>query len=112
MDVLAIVVDKLEQRSINTKYGMSTIQEFVIVNDERKPMILTLCNEVVPTEGAAILVVAKKMPIIAATRLHVTDYHGTLGEYGWKITCNFCHTETIAKPRCPYNLHKGVQGIN
>ncbi|KAL0291749.1 UNVERIFIED_CONTAM: hypothetical protein Scaly_2621600 [Sesamum calycinum] len=75
IDVLAIVVDKLEQRSINTKYGMSTIQEFVIVNDERKPMILTLWNEVVSTEGAAILAAADKMPIIAATRLHVTDYH-------------------------------------
>ncbi|KAK4395921.1 hypothetical protein Sango_1746400 [Sesamum angolense] len=202
IDVLAVVVDKLEQRSINTKYGMSTIQELVIVNDERKPMILTLWNEVVSTEGAAILAAADKMPIIAATRLHVTDYHGislsargfaniivnpsysethslrtwranhvfltelvhekkylklssshqniprdsfssvanvitnniedkfwvkvtatimdvdkkywymacenclkgTTGEYGWEITCNFCHTEAIAKPRTKFAI--------
>ncbi|KAL0305019.1 UNVERIFIED_CONTAM: hypothetical protein Scaly_2999400 [Sesamum calycinum] len=95
IDVLAIVVDKLEQRSINTKYGMSTIQEFVIVNDERKPMILTLWNEVVSTEGAAILA-ADKMPIIAATRLHVTDYHGiSLSARGFaNIIVNPSYSET------------------
>ncbi|KAL0385746.1 UNVERIFIED_CONTAM: hypothetical protein Sradi_2968900 [Sesamum radiatum] len=76
IDVLANVVDKLEQKSVNTKYGLSTIQEFVVVNDEKKPMILTLWNEVISTEGASILAAADKMPIIAATRLHVTDYNG------------------------------------
>ncbi|KAK4419366.1 hypothetical protein Salat_2349500 [Sesamum alatum] len=96
IDVLAIVVDKLEQRSINTKYGMSTIQEFVLVNDERKPMLLTLWNEVIPTEGAAILDAADKMPIIAATRLHVTDYNGiSLSARGFaNIIVNPSYSET------------------
>ncbi|KAK4417247.1 hypothetical protein Salat_2550300 [Sesamum alatum] len=94
--MIAIVVDKLEQRSINTKYGMSTIQEFVLVNDERKPMLLTLWNEVIPTEGAAILDAADKMPIIAATRLHVTDYNGiSLSARGFaNIIVNPSYSET------------------
>ncbi|KAK4438367.1 hypothetical protein Salat_0171000 [Sesamum alatum] len=96
IDVLAIVVDKLEQRSINTKYGMSTIQEFVLVNDARKPMILTLWNELISTEGAAILDATDKMPIIAATRLHVTNYNGiSLSARGFaNIIVNSSYSET------------------
>ncbi|KAL0301968.1 UNVERIFIED_CONTAM: hypothetical protein Sradi_6473600 [Sesamum radiatum] len=96
IDVLAIVVEKLEQKSINTKYGMSTIQEFVVVNDEKKPMILTLWNEVISTEGASILAAADKMPIIAATRLHVTDYNGiSLSARGFaNIIVNPSYSET------------------
>ncbi|KAL0403994.1 UNVERIFIED_CONTAM: hypothetical protein Sradi_2040200 [Sesamum radiatum] len=86
--VLAIVVDKLEQKSINTKYGLSTIQEFVVVNDEKKPMILTLWNEVISIEGASILAATDKMPIIATTRLHMTDYNGKVMVQNKKLDCD------------------------
>ncbi|KAK4404324.1 Retrovirus-related Pol polyprotein from transposon RE1 [Sesamum angolense] len=29
---------------------------------------------------------------------------GTTGEYGWETTCNFCRTETIAKPRTKFAI--------
>ncbi|KAG8380653.1 hypothetical protein BUALT_Bualt06G0038300 [Buddleja alternifolia] len=28
VDIIAIVIDKVEQRPVNTKYGVSTVQEF------------------------------------------------------------------------------------
>ncbi|KAL0391014.1 UNVERIFIED_CONTAM: hypothetical protein Scaly_0458500 [Sesamum calycinum] len=106
-DVLAIVVEKLEQKSINTKYGMSTIQEFVVVNDEKKPMILTLWNEVISTEGASILAAADKMPIIVATRLHVTDYNGiSLSARGFaNIIVNPSYSETQSLRTCTSSDH-------
>ncbi|KAK4404431.1 hypothetical protein Sango_0811700 [Sesamum angolense] len=87
-DALAIVVEKFEKKSINTKYGMSTIQE--------KGNDLTLWNEVISTKGASILATADKMPIIAATRLHVTDYNGiSLSARGFaNIIVNPSYSET------------------
>ncbi|KAL0327903.1 UNVERIFIED_CONTAM: hypothetical protein Scaly_2222900 [Sesamum calycinum] len=59
-------------------------------------MILTLWNEVISTEGASILAAADKMPIIAATRLHVTDYNGiSLSARGFaNIIVNPSYSET------------------
>ncbi|KAL0344195.1 UNVERIFIED_CONTAM: hypothetical protein Sangu_1306900 [Sesamum angustifolium] len=59
-------------------------------------MILTLWNEVISTEGASILATADKMPIIAATRLHVTDYNGiSLSARGFaNIILNPSYSET------------------
>ncbi|KAG8362596.1 hypothetical protein BUALT_BualtUnG0060000 [Buddleja alternifolia] len=76
VDIIAIVIDKVEQRPVNTKYGVSTVQEFFVINEERMPMMLSLWNDVLFIEGQDLIATSEKMPIIAATRINIVDYNG------------------------------------
>ncbi|KAG8388112.1 hypothetical protein BUALT_Bualt02G0091900 [Buddleja alternifolia] len=79
VDIIAIVIDKVEQRPVNTKYGMSTVQEFFVINEERMPMMLSLWNDVLFIEGQDLVATPEKMPIVAATRINIADYNGDQG---------------------------------
>ncbi|KAG8382348.1 hypothetical protein BUALT_Bualt05G0068000 [Buddleja alternifolia] len=76
VDIIAIVIDKVEQRLVNTRYGVSTVQEFFVINEERMPMMLSLWNNVLFIEGQDLVATSEKMPIIAATRINIVDYNG------------------------------------
>ncbi|KAG8363556.1 hypothetical protein BUALT_Bualt19G0034800 [Buddleja alternifolia] len=59
--ILEIVIDKTEQRPIDTRFGTSDVQEFFIINDD---------------EGQVILATFERVPIIVAIRLGVSSYNG------------------------------------
>ncbi|KAG8376406.1 hypothetical protein BUALT_Bualt09G0060200 [Buddleja alternifolia] len=75
-DIIAIVIDKVEQRPVITKYGISTIQEFFVINEERMPMMLSLWNDVFFIEEQDLVATSEKMPIIATTIINIVDYNG------------------------------------
>ncbi|KAL8499220.1 hypothetical protein ACS0TY_022266 [Phlomoides rotata] len=53
-----------------------TVQEFVVVNEESRPTILTLWEEFIQSEGLQLSENIHRMPIILGMRLSVNNYHG------------------------------------
>ncbi|KAL8552208.1 hypothetical protein ACS0TY_001051 [Phlomoides rotata] len=53
-----------------------TVQEFVVVNEESRPTILTLWEEFIQSEGLQLSDNIHRMPIILGMRLYVNNYHG------------------------------------
>nr|GMC83984.1 replication protein A 70 kDa DNA-binding subunit B-like [Ipomoea batatas] len=77
-DVLAIVICKLPRQYITTRNGQQDINEFVIINEESKPVIITLWGNFVMTEGIQIdLQLSQgKFPIVIAQGVHVNAFQG------------------------------------
>ncbi|CAI9094776.1 OLC1v1030570C1 [Oldenlandia corymbosa var. corymbosa] len=74
VDVLCSVIHFHPVHFVATK-GKS-VQEFVIVNQERCPMFLSLWEESLHEEGQRLVNNIHKNPVILATRLAVTSFHG------------------------------------
>nr|GMC59982.1 replication protein A 70 kDa DNA-binding subunit B-like [Ipomoea batatas] len=78
INVLAIVICKLPRQYITTRNGQQNINEFVIINEESKPVIITLWGNFVMTEGIQIdLQLSQgKFPIVIAQGVHVNAFQG------------------------------------
>ncbi|XP_031126940.1 replication protein A 70 kDa DNA-binding subunit A-like [Ipomoea triloba] len=78
INVLAIVICKLPRQCITTRNGQQNINEFVIINEESKPVIITLWGNFVMTEGIQIdLQLSQgKFPIVIAQGVNVNAFQG------------------------------------
>ncbi|KAG8363921.1 hypothetical protein BUALT_Bualt19G0072700 [Buddleja alternifolia] len=107
--ILAIVIDKTEQRQIETSFGTSDVQEFFVINDERMPMMMTLWNEVIFSEGQDMYSVKVTAKLVDREQKFWymscgNCYKRTTADYLWNITCNFCYAETVTKPRTKFAM--------
>ncbi|XP_012844865.1 PREDICTED: replication protein A 70 kDa DNA-binding subunit B-like [Erythranthe guttata] len=75
-DVLVIVIEKWAMRTIVASGKQHIVRDFAVINQDKKPVILTLWNSVAETEGKIIEEAEENMPIIRATRLSVSSYYG------------------------------------
>ncbi|KAH9619841.1 hypothetical protein KSS87_020832 [Heliosperma pusillum] len=73
IDTLAVVADIYPKRTTKDE---TTLQEFLLINHEMKPTILTMWDELASNEGSYISQFLDSFPIILATRLKVTSYNG------------------------------------
>ncbi|KAH9619692.1 hypothetical protein KSS87_015761 [Heliosperma pusillum] len=73
IDTLAVVVDIYPKRTTKDE---TTLQEFLLINHEMKPTILTMWDELALNESSYISQFLDSFPIILATRLRVTSYNG------------------------------------
>ncbi|KAH9621194.1 hypothetical protein KSS87_017238 [Heliosperma pusillum] len=72
IDTLAVVADIYPKRTTKDE---TTLQEFLLINHEMKPTILTMWDELASNEGSYISQFLESFPIILATRLRVTSYN-------------------------------------
>ncbi|XP_027173987.1 replication protein A 70 kDa DNA-binding subunit B-like [Coffea eugenioides] len=75
LNIMCIVIQALPQRLI-AGAKPSIIQEFIVVNEEQRPLILTLWEPFVDNEGAQLLQIAHTYPIVVILRPIVTTFYG------------------------------------
>lgn len=73
-DLLCSVVHVFPPRFVGK--NKRNLQEFVVVNDERRPLILTLWEEFLQTEAPYLAQNVHNMPIILGMRLSVNTFYG------------------------------------
>ncbi|KAI9186476.1 hypothetical protein LWI28_017648 [Acer negundo] len=78
VDIIALAIDIHPVQQLKTKQGASTIQKVVLVNQDLKPMLLTMWDWFVGNEAAQISKFITTKPIIIAQRLKVVSYNGII----------------------------------
>ncbi|RAL54996.1 hypothetical protein DM860_013692 [Cuscuta australis] len=78
MNVLGAVISKLARRFVFTKKGQKTTTDFIIIDQECKPITLTLWEEFATTQGIEIENALESgiYPTILARRIITTTYQG------------------------------------
>ncbi|XP_060972585.1 replication protein A 70 kDa DNA-binding subunit B-like [Cannabis sativa] len=76
INLIAAVIDIRPKRQIHNRHGEATIQELVLVDNEFNIATLTMWNNFVDNECAAISNIIHKKPIMIGTRLKVFCYNG------------------------------------
>ncbi|KAF4382948.1 hypothetical protein G4B88_010119 [Cannabis sativa] len=76
INLIAAVIDIRPKRQIHNRHGEATIQELVLVDNEFNIATLTMWNNFVDNECAAISNIIHKKPIMIGTRLKVVCYNG------------------------------------
>ncbi|KAL3849518.1 hypothetical protein ACJIZ3_011400 [Penstemon smallii] len=80
VDILAIVVDKKDQRSFTAGEKEYIVKEYAMVNEEKKVVILTLWNAVAESEGNIINSALDTFPVLRVSNLSVSaHYDGSFG---------------------------------
>ncbi|KAK9998284.1 hypothetical protein SO802_017887 [Lithocarpus litseifolius] len=74
--VIAIAIDVCPARQLQTRNGSSMIQEVILIGQLLKPIILTMWDQFVTNESAAIAQTITTRPIIMAIRLKVVSHNG------------------------------------
>ncbi|VFQ66125.1 unnamed protein product [Cuscuta campestris] len=78
LNVLATVLAKLPRRCVFTSQGKQIISDFVLMDQECKPIILRMWGDFATLQGTHIqeLLDAGTYPIIFAKRIHATSFQG------------------------------------
>ncbi|XP_027060683.2 replication protein A 70 kDa DNA-binding subunit D-like [Coffea arabica] len=76
VDVLAIVIETLEKKTITTNYRESVVQKFVLVNEELQTVVLSMWDDFIKNEGEQIISAMNNYPVIIARRIKVNNYNG------------------------------------
>nr|XP_027090167.1 replication protein A 70 kDa DNA-binding subunit B-like [Coffea arabica] len=73
--LLCTVIGALPRRFIARQRGDYPIQEFIILNQEQKPMILTMWPKFIDIEAQYLLRILNQSPTLIITRAKVTSVH-------------------------------------
>ncbi|KAL5581401.1 hypothetical protein UlMin_013843 [Ulmus minor] len=76
VDVVGVVIDAHPTREIPTVNGPQRLQELVLVDQQLIPKILTMWDQFIENESAAIVKNIKSKPIIAAYRIRIVSFNG------------------------------------
>uniref|UniRef100_A0A803P0X1 Replication protein A subunit n=1 Tax=Cannabis sativa TaxID=3483 RepID=A0A803P0X1_CANSA len=87
INLIAAVIDIRPKRQIHNRHGEATIQELVLMDNEFNTATLTMWNNFVDNECAAISNIIHKKPIMIGTRLKVLEVAKDLRAW---ITRNNC----------------------
>lgn len=74
-NILCAVIQALPQRTIPRGEDHALIQEFIIVNEEKKPIILTMWDEFVRTEAAYLSTILADQPIMFVARAKINSVY-------------------------------------
>ncbi|KAL5561843.1 hypothetical protein UlMin_031590 [Ulmus minor] len=75
VDIIGVVIHAYPPREIPTVNGPQRIQELLLVDQELIPKILTMWDQFIENESAAIVKNIKTKPIIAAYRIRIVSFN-------------------------------------
>ncbi|XP_071902854.1 replication protein A 70 kDa DNA-binding subunit B-like isoform X2 [Coffea arabica] len=73
--ILCAVIHALPPRTVPRGNRYVPIQEFVVLNEEEKPLLFTMWEEFLPSEGSQLKSLIPHQPIIIISRLKVNTHH-------------------------------------
>ncbi|KAL5556097.1 hypothetical protein UlMin_038333 [Ulmus minor] len=76
VDIIGVIIDTHPTREIPIVNGPQRIQELVLVDQQLIPKILTMWDQFIENECAAIVKNIKSKPIIAAYRIQIVSFNG------------------------------------
>ncbi|XP_071913724.1 replication protein A 70 kDa DNA-binding subunit B-like isoform X2 [Coffea arabica] len=76
VDILAVVISVLPVTSFTNEFGTGRVQKFVVINEEKLPLQLSLFNEFIDNEGQKIAENMNNFPVIVCRRLKVKPFNG------------------------------------
>ncbi|KAL5578975.1 hypothetical protein UlMin_011417 [Ulmus minor] len=76
VDIIGVVIHAYPLREIPTVNGPQRIQELLLVDQQLIPKILTMWDQFIENECAAIVKIIKTKPIIAAYRIRIVSFNG------------------------------------
>ncbi|CDP15596.1 unnamed protein product [Coffea canephora] len=76
VDVLGVVISSLAMKTITKNSKQSSVQKFVLLNEESQTVLLSLWDDFLNNEGQVILNNMQSYPVIIGRRLKVNNYNG------------------------------------
>lgn len=76
VDILAVVINILPITAFTNAFGPGRVQKFVIINEEKIPLQLSMFNEFIDNEGQEIAKSMNNFPVIICRRLKVKSFNG------------------------------------
>lgn len=77
LDIIGILIDKSLPRTVNTQLCPAAVQDLVLISQDKIPVILSLWNDFITTEGAIAIAPVGKFPIIVVLKARVQSFRGT-----------------------------------
>ncbi|KAL3830985.1 hypothetical protein ACJIZ3_019787 [Penstemon smallii] len=75
IDVLVIVIGKGPKRNVTGKVKDNIVHDFGVINEDKKPITLSLWNSIAESEGKLIDQASESMPVIKATALRLSSFY-------------------------------------
>nr|XP_027084848.1 replication protein A 70 kDa DNA-binding subunit B-like isoform X2 [Coffea arabica] len=76
VDVLGVVINSLEKKTVTTSSKQSSVQKFVLLNEESQTVMLSLWDDFLNNEGQILLNNIQTYPVLIRRRLRVNNYNG------------------------------------
>lgn len=76
VDVLGVVINALERKTITKNSKQTDVQKFVLLNEESQTVLLSLWDNFLHNEGQELLSKLHSYPVIIGRRIKVNNYNG------------------------------------